>query len=60
MVERRKSEETVCLGYAKTYSFLSLLLNKGDKTAAIDAYWHSAYNLSAGFDPSMAPHPPLK
>jgi hypothetical protein len=28
--------------------------------AAIDAYWHSAYNLSAGFDPSIALHPPLK
>ncbi len=28
--------------------------------AAIDTYWHSAYNLSAGFDPSIAPHPPLK
>ena len=28
--------------------------------AVIDTYWHSAYNLSAGFDPSIALHPPLK
>ena len=28
--------------------------------AAIDTYWHSAYNLSAGFNPYIAPHPPLK
>jgi hypothetical protein len=37
MVERRKSEETVCLEYAKAYPLLSLLLNKGDKTTVIDA-----------------------
>ena len=45
--------KTVWLEYAKAYPILSLLSNKGDKTAAIDAYWLSAYNLSAGFDPSI-------
>jgi hypothetical protein len=60
MVEYANTLPTPCQEYAKAYPLLSLLPNKRDKTAAIDAYWHSAYNLSAGFDPSMVPHPPLK
>ena len=46
MVEYANTLPTPCLEYAKAYPLLSLLPDKGDKTAAIDAYWLSDHSLS--------------